>query len=103
MILDLATLVDQGAPVRPTDLHAEERIEPPDGDERKVGRVTASVSIGPLRRTKALASDALAGRMDEVEERPPSPAARLLIPAPSRPQELVVATDIYDVFRKVGR
>lgn len=102
MSRDLAALLADGAPVIPTDLHAPERIEPLDGDERKAGTIAASVSIGPLRRTRALATDTLAGRMDEVEDIP-SPADRLILPAPPQPEGLVIATDIYDVFRKVGR
>ncbi len=100
---DLAALVADGAPIIPTDPRAPERFESEDGDERKVGTVTESRTVGPLRRTRALARDALAGRMDEVEDGPPNPADRLLIPVRPQASDLVIATDIYDVFRKVGR
>lgn len=75
-----------------------ERLEPMDGDERKVGTVTAvKVLNSPVRRTRALATDAIAGRMDPVEDQA-SVGEKLLVPR-GVVEGLVVARDMQEVLR----
>jgi len=78
-----------------------ERLEPADGDERKVGTVTASVSIGTARRSNEVFAHAAAAGI--VPQPPPADDAGLLVARRPDPSRLVLARDMDDVHRKVGR
>ena len=79
-----------------------ERLEPEDGDERKVGTIGDVVVVStPIRRTRTLARDAVSGHMDPVEDGPRNPADRLLVPR-RYAEELVVARDMQEVLRKAN-